>query len=185
MGTWRTKSRSRIVFNPTLGLRERSRQSLRGSVALAFVIVEQQSVDLTQGPRRVFDQWREVASARLACIRATVSRMRWWTTSAGTVGTPAASSPRLSSRASAHPGGASGRYGVSSMTDQYAFHRQHSSPKRTGRIRPRRSQLASNVSRVIPSVWLWLRSIVSTMSCKRGVRACSTISLNRLSLPRS
>jgi hypothetical protein len=73
--------------------------------------------NLTCGPRRVRGQRREVAlrpAARFVSMRAMLSSKSRRTTSPGTVGTPAASSAMLSSRASAQPGGAFNGCGVSS-----------------------------------------------------------------------
>jgi|ERR1700722_11080776 len=80
--------------------------------------------DLPTGPRRIFDQPRAVVlrvrlAGRFDSILAMLSSNSRRISSAGTVGAPAASSARLSSKASLHSGWFKGR-DVSSMGIEYA-----------------------------------------------------------------
>ena len=112
-----------VAFNPPLGLVQRGGEAANGLRAAKCLVVTAEGGNLPSGPRRVFDQRREVAlrsmsPARFASRRAMLPCSSRCTTSLGTVGTPAASSARLWSSASAQPGGASNDGGVSVMAGE-------------------------------------------------------------------
>jgi hypothetical protein len=120
IGTWGGQPGGRVAFNPALGVIQCGHEAANRCRAVEAFVMTAERGDLASGPRRVFNQRGEIAlpfdaPARFASMRAMLSRSSRMTSSPGTVETPAASSARLSSRASAQPGGASDGGDVSSM----------------------------------------------------------------------
>ncbi len=81
IGPGRCQSGGGLALNPALGIGQRGQEGAGGAIALQGLVVAQESVDLTQRLRRI-DQRRVAASrrgaaARLAAIRAILSRMCW------------------------------------------------------------------------------------------------------------